>query len=90
MVYINDLPEGLTTNDKLFVDDTSLFSVVHDSTVSSVSLNNDLLKIPQWRYQWKMIFNPDVSEQGQEVIFSRKAMTTNHATVYFNNAPVIR
>ena len=32
LVYINDLPEGLTTNVKLFADDTSLFSVVHDST----------------------------------------------------------
>ena len=42
LVYINDLPEGLTTNAKLFADDTSLFSVVHDPTSSTVSLNNDL------------------------------------------------
>ena len=38
LVYINDLPDGLTTNAKLFADDTSLFSVVHDSTSSLVSL----------------------------------------------------
>ena len=38
LVYINDLPEGLTTNAKLFTDDMSLFSVVHDSMLSSVSL----------------------------------------------------
>ena len=25
LVYINDLPEGLTTSAKLFADDTSLF-----------------------------------------------------------------
>ena len=37
-----------------------------------------------------MIFNPDVSKQAQEVVFSRKGITTNHATVYFNNDPVIR
>ena len=37
-----------------------------------------------------MIFNPDVSKHAQEVVFSRKAVTTNHATVYFNNDPVIR
>ena len=90
LVYINDLPEGLTTNAKLFADDTSLFSVVHDSTLSSVSLNNDLIKISQWAYQWKMMFNPDVSKQAQEVVFSRKGITMNHATVYFNNDPVIR
>ena len=90
LVYINELPEGLTTNAKLFADDTSLFSVVYDSTLSSVSLNNDLLKISQWAYQWKMTFNPDVSKQAQEVVFSSKGITTNHATVYFNNDPVIR
>ena len=38
------LPEGLTKNAKLITDDASLFSVVHDSTPSSVSLNNDLLR----------------------------------------------
>ena len=59
LVYINDLPEGLTTKAKLFADDTSLFSVVHDFAAPSASLNDDLLK---WAYQWKMIFNPDVSK----------------------------
>ena len=53
LVYINDLPEGLTTNAKLFADDTQLFSVVQYSTLSSVLLNNDLLKISQWAYQWR-------------------------------------
>ena len=61
LVYIKDVSEGLTTNDKLFADDTSLFSVVHDSKSSSVLLNNDLRKISQWAYRCKMIFNPDVS-----------------------------
>ena len=37
-----------------------------------------------------MTFNPDVSKQAQELVFSRKGITTNHATVYFNNDPVIR
>ena len=37
-----------------------------------------------------MIFKLDVSKQAQEVVFSRKAIATNHATVYFNKDPVIR
>ena len=90
LVYINDLPEGLTTSAKLFADDTSLFSVVHDSAASTAFLNDDLLKISRWTYQWKMIFNPDASKQAQEIVFSRKANASNHATVYFNNVPVIR
>ena len=38
LVYINDLPEGMTTNAKLLANDTSFFSVVHNFTSSSVSM----------------------------------------------------
>ena len=31
LIYINDLTEGLTTNTKLFVDDTSFISDVHSN-----------------------------------------------------------
>ena len=45
LVYINnDLPERLTSNAKHFADDTSIFSVVHDSSSSSLSINEDLSK----------------------------------------------
>ena len=71
LVYINHLPHGLLSNPKLFADDTSIFSVVKDHLNSS-KLNQDLSKISQWTYQWKTSFNPDVSNQAQEVIFSRK------------------
>ena len=90
LVYINDLPEGLTTSAKLFADDTSLCSVVHDSAASSAFLNDDLLKISRWPYQWKMIFNSGASKQAQEIVFSCKANGSNHETLYFNNVPVIR
>ena len=40
LIYINDLTVNLSTNVKLFADDTSLFSVVHDiATSSSWDLN---------------------------------------------------
>ena len=45
LVYINDLPEGLKTSAKLFADDMSLFSVVHDAAASTAFLNDDLLKV---------------------------------------------
>ena len=57
---------------KLFADDTSLFSVVHNMNASTSNLNNDLNKIKNWSIQWKMNFNPDPNKQAQEVIFSRK------------------
>ena len=40
LVYINDLPEGLTTSAKLFKVDISLFSVVHVLAASSAFLND--------------------------------------------------
>ena len=72
LVYINGLPEGLTSNAKLFADDTSIFSVVGDSSFLSLSLNEDLSKTSQWAYQWKMLFNPDASTPAQDNAFSRK------------------
>ena len=90
LAYINDLPNGLLSNSKLFADDTSIFSVVKDHLSSSNKLNEDLSKISQWGYQWKMSFNPDVSKQAQEVIFSRKKNIGNHPAVFFNNLPINR
>ena len=37
-----------------------------------------------------MIFNPDASKHVQEIVFSCKTRATNHGTIYFNNAPIIR
>ena len=72
LIYINDFLDGLLSNFKLFANDTSLFSVVHDVTLSSSELNSDLAKIIEWAFKWKMSFNSDPTEPVQEVIFSRK------------------
>ena len=45
LVYNNDLSTGLSSNPRLFADDTSLFSIVHDRNTSTNELNNDFLKI---------------------------------------------
>ena len=37
-----------------------------------------------------MFFNPDISKQAQEVIFSRKAVKASHPAVFFNHVPVAR
>ena len=50
LIYINDFPQGLYSDVKLFADNTSLFSVIHDVDASSATLNNDLLKIQEWAY----------------------------------------
>ena len=88
LIYINDLTKAISSTNKLFADDTSIFSIVNDIDVSEHELNSDLRKISMWAYQWKMSFNPDVSKQAQEVIFSKRAQKLFHPTVLFNNIPV--
>ena len=63
LIYINDLTEGFTTNVMLFADDTSLFSVVHDTQTFANDLNKDLEIINNWAFQWKINFNPDPTKQ---------------------------
>ena len=72
LIYINDLADGLSWNAKLFADDTLFFSIVYNANTTAKELNNDLVKISSWAYQWKMSFNPDPNKQAQEVIFNRK------------------
>ena len=88
LIYINDLLDDLLTNAKIFADDTSLFSVVCDIDTSAAHLNNDLRKISNWEFQWKISFNPDPSKQAEEVIFSRKLQKISHPSIYFNNNPI--
>ena len=88
LIYINDLPDNLNSNVKLFADDTSIFSVVNNANISCKELNDDLLKINNWAYQWKMSFNPDPNKTATEVIFSRKKTQHPHPAIYFNNFPI--
>ena len=72
LIYINDLPNELKSNVKLFVDDTYVFTVVKDKNESANNLNNVLQSISTWADNWKILFNPDSSKPAQEVLFSRK------------------
>ena len=44
LVYLNDLSTGLSSNPRLFADDTSLFSVVHARNTSADKLKMTCLK----------------------------------------------
>ena len=78
LIYITDLSGDLSTTGKLFADDMSLFSIIHNANTSGSHLNSDLSKISTWAFQWKISFNPDPSKQAQ----------TCHPSIYFNNRSV--
>ena len=90
LACINDLPNGLKSNATLFADDTSLFTIVKDKNESADVLNNGLLLMSKWAYDWKMLFNPDPKKLAQEVIFSRKKQSQSHPTISLNNIHVER
>ena len=50
LIYINDLSENIELTVKLFADDTSLFSVVHNNNTSAKVLNRALQKISEWAH----------------------------------------
>ena len=50
LIFINDIPEGIQSNIKIFADDTSIFSVMKDRISASITLNEDLYLISKWAY----------------------------------------
>ena len=88
LVYINDLTANLKCNVKLFADDTSLFTIVHEPNVASEEMNHDLVLISQWAHDWRMSFNPDPQKQAIELLFSKKRHQTDHPFILLNNIPV--
>ena len=90
LIYTNNLSHNLLSTAKLFADDTSVFSIVHDIDSSTKQLNDDLKNISDWAYQWKMSFNPDLSKEARVVIFSCKSSRVDHPSVTFNNPSVAR
>ena len=39
----------------------------------------------QWEHRWELLFNPNPSNQVEEIVFSQKNTETNYARVSFNN-----
>ena len=63
LIYINNLPDVITSICKIFADDTSLFSKVRDINKSANELNCNLEKVSNWVYHWKIQFNPDPNKK---------------------------
>ena len=75
LIFINDLPDNLICNPKLFADDISLNAVMCEQNVCTNTLNDDLKRLYEWSVKWKMIFNPDPTKLATEVIFTNRNLT---------------
>ena len=88
LIYINDLPDEITSSYKIFSDDTLLFSKIENKSYSNFQLNKDLQTISKWTFQWKMLFNPDPIKEAIEVCFSNKRDKFVYPSLKFNNNDV--
>ena len=57
LVYINDLPEEVCSQVRLFADDTALYLTMEGKD-DSKALQNDLDILSTWETKWDMEFNP--------------------------------
>ena len=72
LVYINELTDNISSRMRLFAGDSSLFTRVEGVDLTHENIIKNLQTVTNWEYQWKMVFNPDLSKQAIEVIFSVK------------------
>jgi len=90
IIYINDLTDNISSDMRLFADDSSLFTRVSGIEETHEKLVNDLETVTAWGYQWKMEFNPNINKQAIEVIFSAKQNKPIHPNIALNDIPVAR
>ena len=75
---------------RLFADYSSLFTRVEGIEQTQEKLVKDLKAVTAWAHQWKMVFNPDITKQAIEVIFSVKKKKPEHPELVLNGVPVAR
>jgi len=80
LVYINDLVNNITSNIKLFADDTSLYLEVNDPDQSAEILNHDLITLKSWADQWLVSFSPNKTR-----LMTCSLRNTKHPDIIFDN-----
>ena len=58
LAYINDLPDGLQSQVRLFVDDMVVYMAVSSFTDAAL-LQQDLHWLEEWENKWQLMFNPE-------------------------------
>ena len=82
LIYINDIADNVQSDCLLHADDTSLFDVVDDPTVSAAKLNSDLERICDWAKRWLVTIN---ASKTKCMTFSVKCFKPFHPFVVIDN-----
>ena len=78
LIYINDLPECVSSMCSLFADDCLVYRKIESERDIEI-LQNDLTNLELWARKWLMTFNTDKCEVIQ---ISLKPLTLNSYTLY--------
>jgi hypothetical protein len=57
LIYINDISSNISSNIRLFADDTIIYRTINDET-DSKALQTDLNTLADWSRVWQMEFHP--------------------------------
>ena len=85
LIYINDIVNDISSEIRLFADDTSLYIIVDNPVASAAAINGDLRLIHTWSKTWLVDFNPTKTES---LIISRKNIKPFHPDVSMNNVVI--
>ena len=58
LLYVNDIPDWVTGNVRMFADDTKIWRKI-EGREDSEELQKDLDRLNEWSEEWLMQFNPD-------------------------------
>ena len=58
LIYINDLPDRVNSQIRLFADDSFVYKTINN-TQDSLQLQKDLDALTKWENEWSMEFHPD-------------------------------
>ena len=76
LIYINDLPGDISSQVRLFADDTTLYLTIEGAD-DGLALQKDLDKLAVWEARWDMEFNPSKCQVVQ-VTGSRKPINCTY------------
>ena len=76
LVYINDLPDDIVSQVRLFADDTAIYLTLENKSDSD-KLQRDLDRLQTWEARWYMGFNPSKC-QVVRVTSSRNPLQTQY------------
>ena len=85
LLYVNDIVDNISSNMRLFADDTTLFTVIENAD-SIKTLNEDIYKICKWSNQWCIILN---QLKTSSMTFTRKHDNSNLPDVVMNHSVLV-